>query len=89
MSEQLKRRGRRKVRVGTVVSDRMHKSVVVSFERRIKHPVYLKQSTRTKTVVAHDEDNAAKTGDVVRIQETRPLSKTKRWRLVAIVTRAK
>jgi small subunit ribosomal protein S17 len=82
-------RARRKSRVGTVVSDRMQKSVVVSFERRITHELYGKQATRTKKVVAHDEENAAKVGDVVRIMETRPLSKTKRWRVVAIVARAK
>jgi small subunit ribosomal protein S17 len=82
-------RGRRKTRVGTVVRDKMMKSVVVSFERQITHPLYGKQATRTKTVVAHDEENSAKVGDVVRIMETRPLSKTKRWRLVDIVERAK
>ncbi len=89
MSEQQAvERGRRKVRVGTVVSDKMHKSCVVSFERRITHPLYGKQSTRTKRVVAHDETNLAHVGDVVRIMETRPLSKTKRWRVVAIVAKA-
>ena len=82
-------RARRKSRVGTVVSDRMQKSVVVSFERQITHKLYGKQSTRTKKVVAHDEENAAKTGDLVRIMETRPLSKTKRWRVVEIDARAK
>lgn len=87
MSEQ-QARPRRKGRTGTVVSDRMHKSVVVSFERLITHPLYGKQSVRTKKVVAHDEENAAKIGDVVRIVETRPLSKTKRWRVVEIVARA-
>lgn len=89
MSEQQAARGRRKVRVGTVVSDKMDKSVVVSFERRITHPLYGKQSTRTKRVVAHDERKEAHVGDVVRIMETRPLSKTKRWRVVAIVERAR
>ena len=89
MSEQQAERGRRKVRVGTVVSDKMHKSIVVSFERRVTHPLYGKQTTRTKRVVAHDERNAAHVGDVVRIVETRPLSKTKRWRVVEIVARAK
>ncbi len=89
MTEQTMARQRRKSRVGTVVSDRMHKSVVVSFERQIQHKLYGKQSTRTKKVVAHDEENAAKTGDLVRIMETRPLSKTKRWRVIEIVTRAK
>lgn len=88
MSEQ-QSRARRKTRTGTVVSDRMHKSVVVSFERKITHALYSKQSVRTKKVVAHDEENAAKTGDVVRIVETRPLSKTKRWRVIEIVARAK
>ena len=82
-------RGRRKVRTGTVVSDKMQKSVTVSFERKITHPLYGKQATRTKKVVAHDEENAAKVGDLVRIMETRPLSKTKRWRVVEIVARAK
>jgi small subunit ribosomal protein S17 len=82
-------RARRKSRVGTVVSDRMHKSCVVSFERKITHKLYGKQATRTKKVVAHDEENAAKTGDLVRIMETRPLSKTKRWRVIEIVARAK
>ena len=82
-------RHRRKSRVGTVVSDRMEKSVVVSFERQITHKLYGKQATRTKKVVAHDEENTAKTGDLVRIMETRPLSKTKRWRVIEIVARAK
>jgi len=89
MSEQAAARPRRKVRVGTVVSDKMHKSVVVSFTRRVTDALYGKQATRTKRVVAHDEDNQAKAGDLVRIMETRPLSKTKRWRLVEVVERAK
>jgi small subunit ribosomal protein S17 len=89
MSEAQTARGRRKVRVGTVVSDRMHKSVVVALARRVRHELYGKQSIRTKRVVAHDEQNEAHVGDVVRIAETRPLSKTKRWRVVAIVERAK
>jgi small subunit ribosomal protein S17 len=89
MTEQQAGRSRRKVRTGTVVSDKMHKSCVVSFERQVTHALYGKQSTRTKTVVAHDEENAAKVGDVVRIMETRPLSKTKRWRVLEIVERAK
>jgi small subunit ribosomal protein S17 len=89
MNERGADRGRRKARVGTVVSDGMHKSVVVSFERRVTHPLYGKQATRTKKVVAHDEANTAKLGDLVRIMETRPLSKTKRWRLVEILERAR
>ena len=82
-------RGTRKVRVGRVVSDKMQKTVVVAIERRVPHPVYGKMVTRTKKVKAHDEENTAKTGDLVRIAETRPLSKDKRWRLVEIVERAR
>ncbi|HVM42319.1 MAG TPA: 30S ribosomal protein S17 [Gemmatimonadales bacterium] len=82
-------RGQRKTRTGTVVSDKMHKSVVVAIGRRVTHGLYGKQATRTSRVVAHDERNEAHVGDVVRIVETRPLSKTKRWRVVAIVERAK
>jgi small subunit ribosomal protein S17 len=89
MSDAQTIRGRRKVRVGTVVSDRMHKSVVVALTRRVTHGLYGKQSARTKRVVAHDEQNDAHVGDVVRIAETRPLSRTKRWRVVAVVERAK
>ena len=79
----------RKTRVGMVVSDKMQKTVVVSIERRVQHPVYGKMVRRTKKLKAHDEENAAKTGDTVRIMETRPLSKDKRWRLVEIVERAR
>ena len=82
-------RGTRKTRVGRVVSDKMQKTVVVAIERRVPHPVYGKMVTRTKKVKAHDEENAAKAGDLVRIAETRPLSKDKRWRLVEIVERAR
>ena len=79
----------RKSRVGLVVGDKMQKTVVVALERRVQHPVYGKMITRTKKVKAHDEQNAAKTGDTVRIMETRPLSKDKRWRLVEILVRAR
>jgi len=82
-------RGSRKVRTGTVVSDKMQKTVVVAIQRRVPHPVYGKMVTRTTKVKAHDEQNAAKTGDTVRIAETRPLSKDKRWRVVEIVERAR
>jgi small subunit ribosomal protein S17 len=81
-------RGRRKVRLGVVVSDKMQKTVTVSLVRQFSHRLYGKQVVRTKTVAAHDE-HGAKSGDQVRIMETRPLSKTKRWRVVEIVTRAK
>ena len=82
-------RNARKVRTGTVVSDKMQKTVVVAIDRRVPHPVYGKMVTRTKRVKAHDEENSAKTGDTVRIMETRPLSKDKRWRVVEIVERAR
>jgi small subunit ribosomal protein S17 len=83
------RRNSRKTRVGVVVSDKMDKTVVVSIERRVQHPVYGKMVRRTKRLKAHDEQNAAKNGDTVRIMETRPLSKDKRWRLVEIMERAR
>ncbi len=79
----------RKSRVGLVVSDKMEKTVVVSIERRVQHPVYGKMIRRTKRFKAHDEMNEAKTGDTVRIMETRPISKDKRWRIVEIVERAR
>ena len=79
----------RKTRVGLVVSDKMQKTVVVAIERRVPHPVYGKMMTRTTRLKAHDEENSAKAGDTVRIMETRPMSKDKRWRLVEIVSRAK
>ena len=78
----------RKERTGVVVSDAMNKTVVVQAERRIAHPVYGKIMRRSKKYYAHDEKNEAKKGDKVVILETRPLSKTKRWRLVEIVARA-
>ena len=86
---QAERRGARKVREGVVVSDKMQKTVVVAVERRVPHPVYGKMVTRTKKFKAHDEENTAKAGDRVRIMETRPLSKDKRWRVVEIVERAR
>ena len=82
-------RGTRKERTGRVVSDKMMKTVVVALERRVAHPVYGKMVTRTKRLKAHDEENSAKVGDTVRIVETRPLSKDKRWRVVEIMQRAR
>mgnify|MGYP001181002206 FL=1 len=81
-------RGRRKVRVGTVVSDKMDKTVVVAVETLIKHKLYGKFVKRTKKFKAHDENNECRIGDKVRIMETRPLSKDKRWRVVEIVEKA-
>ena len=82
-------RALRKVRVGMVVSDKMDKTVVVAIEDNVKHPVYGKIIKRTLKVHAHDEKNECGVGDKVRILETRPLSKTKRWRLVEIIEKAK
>ena len=82
-------RNARKSRTGLVVSDKMEKTVVVAIERRVPHPVYGKMMTRTTRLKAHDEENSAKVGDTVRIVETRPLSKDKRWRLVEIMNRAR
>jgi len=81
-------RGRRKVRVGTVVSDRMDKTVVVAVVRMVRHPLYGKTVKRTKKFHAHDENNECRVGDVVEIMETRPLSKTKRWRVARVVQKA-
>jgi small subunit ribosomal protein S17 len=81
-------RNYRKVRVGKVVSDKMEKTIVVAVEENIKHRLYGKTIRRTKKFKAHDEHNEAKIGDTVRIMETRPLSKEKRWRLVEIVEKA-
>ena len=82
-------RGYRKSRRGYVVSDKMDKTIVVEVEDRVKHPLYGKVIRRTSKVKAHDETNSAGIGDLVLINETRPLSATKRWRLVEIVEKAK
>lgn len=82
-------RGVRKKREGVVISDAMDKTIVVSVERRYRHPTYGKEITRSKKYYAHDEKNEAHKGDVVLITETRPLSKLKRWRLVEILKKGK
>ncbi len=82
-------RNLRKTRVGMVVSDKMDKTVVVAIEDNVKHPVYGKIIKRTLKVHAHDEENTCGVGDKVEIMETRPLSKTKRWRIVQIIEKAK
>ena len=79
----------RKTRIGQVVSDKMDKTIVVEIRTRVKHPLYGKIMNRTKKFKAHDENNACGIGDTVRIMETRPLSKDKRWRLVEIIEKAK
>ena len=91
MSEQSStvERGRRKVREGLVVSDKMNKTVVVAVEDQVKHPLYGKVMRRTSKLKAHDEQNACGVGDRVLIMETRPLSATKRWRVVEILEKAK
>lgn len=81
--------GIRKTRVGIVVSDKMNKTVVVAVERLVKHPLYKKYVKRTSKFKAHDEGNSCGIGDKVRIVETRPLSREKRWRVVDIVEKAK
>ena len=82
-------RNLRKTRVGMVISDKMDKTIVVQVERRKRHPLYGRIITRITKFKAHDENNAASVGDRVRIMETRPLSKDKRWRLVEIVEKAR
>ena len=79
----------RKERVGKVVSNKMQKSITVAVDRKVKHPIYGKFVNRTTKFMAHDETNSAGIGDTVRIMETRPLSKSKRWRLVEIIEKAK
>ena len=82
-------RNLRKERIGIVASNKMDKSIVVSIERRVKHPLYGKFVKKTSRFVAHDEKNSCNEGDTVRIMETRPLSKSKCWRMVEIIERAK
>lgn len=82
-------RNLRKVRVGVVTSNKMAKTITVAVERKVKHPIYGKFVKKTTKFHAHDEKNECSIGDVVRIMETRPLSKTKRWRLVEVVEKVK
>jgi small subunit ribosomal protein S17 len=82
-------RGLRKTKIGKVVSDKMDKTVVIAIEGSVKHPLYSKVIKRTYKLKAHDENNECKIGDKVKVMETRPLSKDKRWRLVEIVERAR
>ena len=82
-------RNMRKTEVGKVVSDKMDKTIVVAIEDSVKHPIYKKVMKRTVKLKAHDENNECKIGDRVRVMETRPLSKEKRWRLVEIIEKAK
>lgn len=83
------KRGLRKTRTGKVVSSKMDKTITVAVERRLRHPVYGKYVKKTVKLKAHDENNTCSEGDIVKVMETRPLSKTKRWRLVEIVEKVK
>jgi len=83
------RSSNRKTRIGKVVSTKMNKSILVTIERRVPHPLYKKYFRRTTKLMVHDEQSTAGVGDTVKIMETRPMSKQKRWRLVAIVEKAK
>ena len=85
----MEERNYRRERVGVVVSNKMDKSIVVTVKRKVKHPIYGKFVNKTTRFVAHDKENTCNIGDTVKIGETRPLSKTKNWRLMEIVERAK
>lgn len=82
-------RGLRKTRVGVVVSNKMDKSISIAIERKVAHPIYKKYFKKTTKLMAHDEQNECNVGDVVKVMETRPFSKNKKWRLVEIVEKAK
>ena len=82
-------RSTRRERVGVVVSNSMEKSIVITVKQKVKHPIYGKFVNKTSRFMAHDEENTCNVGDTVKISETRPLSKNKRWRLVEIIERAK
>jgi len=85
----MEERNKRKVRIGHVSGNKMNKTVTITVERRIKHPLYGKYLKRTKKLHAHDEKNECGIGDLVKVMETRPLSKTKRWRVIEILEKAK
>ncbi len=89
MSEMTENRGMRKTRIGVVVSDKMDKTIVVKLSTRVKHPLYSKYINKTTKIKAHDENNECGIGDTVKVMETRPLSREKRWRLVEIIEKAK
>ena len=88
-SDIIVKRGRRKTRIGKVVSNKMDKSIIVAIERKVMHPLYKKYFKKTTKFMAHDQNNIANIGDVVKIMETRPLSARKRWRLVEIIEKVK
>ncbi len=84
----MKERGHRKNRVGRVLSNKMEKTITIAVERRVKHPFYGRYVRRTTKLTAHDEEQTCRIGDIVRVTETRPLSKNKRWRLTEVIQRA-
>jgi len=86
---ELEKKANRKVRVGVVVSNKMQKTITVAIERKVKHPIYKKYYKKTKKLFAHDEKNICNIGDLVKVMETRPLSKIKRWRLIEIIEKVK
>jgi small subunit ribosomal protein S17 len=88
-AEEAQEKKNKRERIGKVISDKMRKSIVVAIERRVQHPIYKKYFKKTTKIMAHDEMNEAKIGDIVRIVETRPISKRKAWKLVEIIERAK
>jgi small subunit ribosomal protein S17 len=85
----MEKRALRKTRTGVIVSDKMDRSILVAIERKVAHPIYRKYFKKTTKLMAHDENNECKVGDIVKIMETRPLSKRKKWRLLEIVEKAK
>ena len=85
----MEQRGLRKTRVGIVVSDKMDKTITIAIERKVPHPIYRKYFKKTTKLMAHDEKSESRVGDKVKIMETRPLSKSKRWRLIEILEKAK
>jgi small subunit ribosomal protein S17 len=85
----MEQRGLRKTRTGIVISDKMDKTITIAIERKVPHPIYKKYYKKTTKLMAHDEKSECRVGDKVRVMETRPLSKSKRWRLVEIVEKAK
>ena len=85
----MEKRNLRKERIGVVVSNKMDKSIIIAVNRKVKHPIYGKFVNKTSKLVAHDEENTCNIGDTVKVMETRPLSKSKNWRLVEIIERAK
>jgi len=85
----MEKRNQRKERIGLVISNKMEKSIIVTVNRKMKHPIYGKFVNKTSKFVAHDEENSCNIGDLVKIMETRPLSKNKAWRLVEVIERVK